>query len=248
MRPILASAIRIVAAVATTSCAQGIAGPWGNASDRSERVTFDEHRGPRFVYVVQRGDMLSSIAPRLGTSVEALARANGIADLDRIDVGQRLLVPPDAKWTVARSRRPRPVSSSAPSVASALPAPSGVSEAAEIASDERPLLAVDGVIHDTEQRFRSARFEETLEEARKARSLLIPLQSEPGGAERRARIEVLSAMAEVALGRDAAARASFQRALVADPDLTLAPGEVSPKILRRFEETRDQIVGRQASR
>jgi len=245
MRAIFASALRVVVAVATTSCAHGIAGPW---SESSERASFAEHRAPRFVYVVQRGDMLSSIAPRLGTSVEALARANGIVDPDRIAVGQRLTVPSDAKWTISRPGRPRPASAWVPPVASAPPAPSEASEVAGVASDRGRLVAVDGMIQDTEQRFRSARFEETLEEARKARSLLIPLRAQPGAAERRARIEVLSAMAEVALGRDAAARASFRRALAADPGLTLAPGEVSPKILRVFEETRDQVVVRQASR
>jgi hypothetical protein len=54
-------------------------------------------------------------------------------------------------------------------------------------------------------------------------------------------------MAEIALERDAAARASFERALAADPGLTLAPDEVSPKVLRLFEETRKQVAARQAS-
>lgn len=45
------------------------------------------------IHVVQRGETLSYIALRYGTSVEALARANGIADLDLIFVGQRLTIP-----------------------------------------------------------------------------------------------------------------------------------------------------------
>jgi LysM repeat protein len=35
-------------------------------------------------YTVQPGDILSAIAERFGTTVEALARANDIADPDRI--------------------------------------------------------------------------------------------------------------------------------------------------------------------
>ena len=51
-------------------------------------------------------------------------------------------------------------------------------------------------------------------------------------------VEVVSGMAEVALGRDEAARGSFERALEADPLLALEPGAVSPKIFRIFEEVR----------
>jgi LysM repeat protein len=45
------------------------------------------------VYVVQAGDTLSSIAARLGVSVSALARANGITNPNFVYVGQRLSVP-----------------------------------------------------------------------------------------------------------------------------------------------------------
>ena len=42
------------------------------------------------VYVVRRGETLASIARRYGTSVAALVRANGIANPNRIYVGQRI--------------------------------------------------------------------------------------------------------------------------------------------------------------
>ena len=42
------------------------------------------------VYVVQSGDTLSGIAAQLGTSVEDLAAANGIANPDLVYVGQTL--------------------------------------------------------------------------------------------------------------------------------------------------------------
>ena len=43
-------------------------------------------------YVVRQGDTLSGIASRLGTTVDALMRANGLTDPDRLRVGQTLTV------------------------------------------------------------------------------------------------------------------------------------------------------------
>ena len=48
-------------------------------------------------YTVQRGDTLSAIARRNSTTVRAIASANGIADPDRIYVGQTLAIPGSAE-------------------------------------------------------------------------------------------------------------------------------------------------------
>ena len=45
------------------------------------------------VHIVQRGETLYSIACRYGVSVWNIARANGIANPNRIYVGQRLVIP-----------------------------------------------------------------------------------------------------------------------------------------------------------
>ncbi len=45
------------------------------------------------IYVVKFGDTLFSIARRYGTSVESIARANGIINPHRIYVGQTLVIP-----------------------------------------------------------------------------------------------------------------------------------------------------------
>jgi len=45
------------------------------------------------IHIVQRGETLSGIAARYGTSMWTLARMNGIANPNRIYVGQRLVVP-----------------------------------------------------------------------------------------------------------------------------------------------------------
>ena len=47
-------------------------------------------------YTVQRGDTLTAIAAQLGTTVQALAQANGIRDPDRIFAGTTLSVPAGA--------------------------------------------------------------------------------------------------------------------------------------------------------
>ncbi len=44
-------------------------------------------------YTVSRGDTLSVIAARFGTTTQALVQANGLASADRIYVGQRLVIP-----------------------------------------------------------------------------------------------------------------------------------------------------------
>ena len=45
------------------------------------------------IYVVQAGDVLGAIAKNFGTTVEAIAKANGISDLDLIRIGQELVIP-----------------------------------------------------------------------------------------------------------------------------------------------------------
>ncbi len=49
--------------------------------------------GNSTIHVVQRGENLFRIAQQYGTTVEAIAQANGISDTRFIEVGQRLLIP-----------------------------------------------------------------------------------------------------------------------------------------------------------
>jgi len=46
-----------------------------------------------FTYVVQRGDSLAILAARFGTTVQAIASANGLVNLNLIYVGQVLYIP-----------------------------------------------------------------------------------------------------------------------------------------------------------
>ncbi len=54
---------------------------------------------PPPVYVVQRGDTLSSIAARFGCTLDELIRVNGIADPNALQVGQELQIPATAVET-----------------------------------------------------------------------------------------------------------------------------------------------------
>jgi peptidoglycan/xylan/chitin deacetylase (PgdA/CDA1 family) len=69
-------------------------------------------------YTVQAGDTLYAIAARFGTTVDAVARANGISDATLINVGEVLVIP------LVPGRTPAP-STPAPTGASGAQPPSG---------------------------------------------------------------------------------------------------------------------------
>lgn len=86
-----------------------IAGQWGNGEDRKKRLTaagYDYNAVQHMVnqkmaaknkpasvyYTVKRGDTLSAIASKYGTTYTYLARLNGIADPNRIYPGQKIRV------------------------------------------------------------------------------------------------------------------------------------------------------------
>ena len=45
------------------------------------------------IYTIKPGDTLSELAVRFGTTTEALAKANGITNPDKIYAGKKLTVP-----------------------------------------------------------------------------------------------------------------------------------------------------------
>lgn len=82
-----------------------INGAWGNGEDRKKRLTDAGYnytvvqaivnkkmadKNQSVYYVVKRGDTLSAIASKYGTTYQQLAKINGIANPNRIYVGQKI--------------------------------------------------------------------------------------------------------------------------------------------------------------
>jgi hypothetical protein len=100
-----------------------------------------------------------------------------------------------------------------------------------VVEEEDPIAAA-------EKALREARFELALEWVERGRSQLEAQRPTREGAGRRAQLEVLAATAEIALGQEAAARGSLERALRAEPELRLDPTRHSPKLVRLFDQVR----------
>lgn len=58
-----------------------------------ETVSAGAYVGPCIVYTIQRGDTLSKIAARYGTTVQVLVELNNIPNKNRIYAGHKLLIP-----------------------------------------------------------------------------------------------------------------------------------------------------------
>ena len=84
----------------------------------------------------------------------------------------------------------------------------------------------------------TAHFHTALAVAGATRDLLDRFGEDPQLGVRRARLEVMAATAEVALGQRTPARRSMMRALRAVPDLVLDEREASPKLLELLREAR----------
>jgi len=169
--------------------------------------------GEPVYHTLEPGETLSAIAVRYGTSVASLIRANGITDARKIQAGVRLRIP-----SIAEPDRP---------LGAAQTRAAAGTEVAEIAA----------LIDRCEAELRAARFEQALASAAAARDR-IDARKVAGDGPNRARLEVASATAYVALGQNDAALESLERALVADPDLELDPALTSPKVLAVFRVAR----------
>jgi len=118
--------------------------------------------------------------------------------------------------------------------------------ASEVAA---PLAEVDRRIDQIEKAIGEAYFQTALALTRSAQELLDPLAADPAQvAPRRARIEVLAATAEVALGHRAQAREHLVRALQADPTLSLDERDTSPRLLALLPEARRRAASAEAAR
>jgi len=60
---------------------------------KADPAVLDLQKGQRVEYTVEPGDTLPAIAGRFLSTVQAIAQANGLKDLARLSIGQRLVVP-----------------------------------------------------------------------------------------------------------------------------------------------------------
>lgn len=115
--------------------------------------------------------------------------------------------------------------------------------AAASAEARDPLTDLDRRLEQIGQAVAEAHFSSALSLAQDTRAELDALApSDPQATPRRARLELLAATAEVALGRDSRARDCLVRALRADPALELDAGVTTPKLLRLLPEARRQAA------
>lgn len=150
--------------------------------------------------------------------------ADALAGLDRVPLV--VVHRPD----VARGRTPVAVGDAFASLGELVVVPQ--SDPAALAR-----RAVDRSLSEAAEHVRNARFEEAIASAARGRDAVGRLGGRADAA-KAARLETLHATAALALGREDDAKAGFQRALAAKPDLTLDPATTSPKVRRAFDSVR----------
>ena len=100
-----ASAGLVALMLASEGCASLESIGWRSQVSRSRSVLAATARP--HVHVVRSGDTLAAIGERFGVSVDALARANRIADVNQIEVGQLVVIHDHASAATAGAARRR---------------------------------------------------------------------------------------------------------------------------------------------
>jgi hypothetical protein len=239
---------------ATAGAASGPCAPWSGEIEPLPSVSDPDPL--RAAWARLRAEQLAETARDLEPRSRALAhrlwRHASCLDPERADVVHALARTAPVRWfrppilgvelvDVGKERGlPDPVSESSWDLGepihvfgARISAPAEGSEAVP-ESPPAPLLDAREQLAAAEEAVRTARFELALERVERGRRFL-ETQGLPA---ERARLEVLAATAEIALGQEEAARESLGRALRAQPELSLDPTRHSPKLVRLFEEVR----------
>ncbi|RIL02356.1 MAG: hypothetical protein DCC71_16540, partial [Proteobacteria bacterium] len=98
----------------------------------------------------------------------------------------------------------------------------------------------DAALAQASAAFDAADFDQTLAASTRAQHLLGGAARSDDDRRRLARSHLLAGMAQVALGKEAEARASFRQALAHDAAIELDPARVSPKVIGTFQEARGE--------
>jgi LysM repeat protein len=170
-------------------------------------------------HTVERGETLWNIADRYGSSAASVIRENEIEDPSKIWVGTRLRVP--------------------------IPVGTDPTLDAEekVDAEDPEATEVAALLGRCEAELSAAHFEQALASASEARDR-IDARARSADNPDRVRLEIASATAYVALGRNDAALESLERALIADPNLELDPALTSPKVLAVFRAARGRATQR----
>lgn len=139
---------------------------------------------------------------------------------------------PDLRWGTVRTAQVEDpwVALSDPVVVQRAPAPP--------APEAPSLVRAREQIAAAEESLAAARFSEALGRAMAAREELATGPADATSRALRVQTEVIAATAQVALGDEDGARASFAEALAVDPELVLDPRVTSPKVLGVLEQAR----------
>jgi hypothetical protein len=192
------------------------------AKSREEAATIEAYLLWRRVLCLQPG----SLEARLGAARSRPVRIHRPTVVLGDTGGERALFPDDDPWILLSE----PI---ALGRAAASPDPGD-----QAAARRRLLAIIDAQLDEGEQRLRQARFGSALETAVRARGRLDHMRGGGDLRQRRVRLEVLSATAQLALGDEPAARESLARAIESQPDLVLDPMKTPPKVMRALELTR----------
>jgi hypothetical protein len=241
---------------ASAGAASDLCAPWGGEIEPLPSVSDPDPL--RAAWARLRAEQLAEAARDLEPRSRALAhrvwRHASCLDPERLDLVHALARTPPVRWfrppilgveeiDVGEGRGlPDPVSESSWDLgepirvfAARISAPVEGSEAVP-ESPAAPLHDAREQIAAAEEAVQAARFELALERVERGRRFL----ETQGLSAERAHLEVLAATAEIALGREEAARESLGRALRAQPELSLDPALHSPKLVRLFEEVRSR--------
>jgi hypothetical protein len=110
---------------------------------------------------------------------------------------------------------------------------------ARIAGGSSP--QVERWLDEAESQLESARFDEALATATRARASLDGAAPSPDVSRSRVRVELIEATAQAARGDEAAARACFARVLALDPAFALDARTTSPKLMRLLDAARAEF-------
>jgi LysM repeat protein len=108
-------------------------------------IVVDAPTADDLTYLVQRGDSAFLIARKFGVDQTALLAANGIANANRVEAGQTLVIPSDAIAPTTLQAAEAPVAGDDPNAYTVQPGDSAFLIARKFGIDQQALLEANGI-------------------------------------------------------------------------------------------------------